>query len=175
VRNQEWREKAGKDEGLSMKNTVLLRIIALAFILFTYSQVYSATADKDNRKDTVEEEIWALEEAYFANLYKANYKGVLAIVHSQFLGWPGAVPHPIDREESARFMKQLVPKPTSCTLKIERAGIRLLGEVALTQYNIHVNYNDTAGVGKTQSSRITHTWVKEGASWKLLGGMSYDK
>jgi Calcium/calmodulin dependent protein kinase II association domain len=173
--NQEWPEKAGKAEDPSIKNTVLLWTIILAFVLFSYSQAYSATADTDNRRDTVEEEIWALEEAYFANRYKANYEGVLAIVHSQFLGWPGAVPQPIDKEESARFMKQLVPKPTSCTLKIERAGIRLLREVALTQYIIHVNCSDTAGVTKTQSSRITHTWVKDGARWKLLGGMSYDK
>jgi hypothetical protein len=72
-------------------------------------------------------------------------------------------------------MKQLVPKPTSCHFKIERAGIRLPGEVVLTQYNIQVNCSDPAGVTKTQLSRITHTWVKEGAGWKLLGGMSYDK
>jgi ketosteroid isomerase-like protein len=159
-----------------MKNTVLLWTIVLASILsFSYSQAYSATADTDNRRDTVEEGIWALEEAYFANLYKANYEAVLAIVHSQFLGWPGTVPQPIDREESARFMKQLVPKPTSCTFKINRAGIRVRGGVALTHYIIHVNCSDTAGVTKTQSSRITHTWVKEGAYWKLLGGMSYDE
>ncbi len=167
--------KVLKDEDSTMEKAVQLLTIILAFILFSYSQAYSATADKDSRRDTVEEGIWALEEAYFTNLYKANYEGVLAIVHSQFLGWPGAVPQPIDREESARFMKQLVPKPTSCTLKIERGGIRLLGEVALTQYTIHVKCSDTAGVGKTQSSRITHSWVKEGACWKLLGGMSYDK
>jgi hypothetical protein len=162
-------------ENPSMKNTVRLWTIILAFILFSYLQAYSATADTDNRTDTMEEEIWALEEAYFANLYKANYEGVLAIVHSQFLGWPGAVPQPIDREESARFMKQLVPKTTSYLFKIKRAGIRLLGEVALTQYFIHIYCSDTDGVGDTQSSRITHTWVKEGARWKLLGGMSYDK
>jgi hypothetical protein len=158
-----------------MRNTVLLWTIILAFILFPYSQAFSATADRDNRREKVEEEIWALEESYFANLYKANYEGVLAIVHSQFLGWPDAVPKPIDREESARFMKQLAPKPTSCTFKIERSGIRLLGEVALTQYIIHVNCGDTAGVTKTQSSRITHTWVKEDSIWKLLGGMSKDQ
>ena len=122
-----------------------------------------------------EETIWALEEAYFANLYKADYAGVLSLTHSQFLGWPGRLPQPIDREESARFMKQLVPKPTSCTFKIERAGIRVREAVALTQYIIHVNCKDPAGVMKTQSSRITHTWVKEGPGWKLLGGMSYDK
>lgn len=123
----------------------------------------------------MENEIWALEEAYFANLYQANYEEVLAIVHKQFLGWPGALPQPIDMGESARFMKQLVPKPTSCTFKIERAGIRLLADVALTQYIIHVNCANTDGSTKTQSSRITHTWVKEGMCWKLLGGMSHDQ
>ncbi len=123
----------------------------------------------------MEEQNWAFEEAYFDNLYKANYEGVLALVHSQFLGWPGAVPQPLDREESARFMKQLVPKSASCSFKIERAGIRLMGEGALTQYTLQVKCSDTAGVTKTQSSRITPTWMKAGAGWKLLGGMSYDK
>ncbi len=123
----------------------------------------------------MEEEIWALEEAYFTNLYKADYEAVLAIAHSQFLGWPGTMPQPIDKDGSALFMKQLILKPTACTFKIERGGIRVLGEVALTQYIIHVNCSDTSAVAKTQSSRITHTWVKEGDSWKLLGGMSYDQ
>lgn len=122
----------------------------------------------------VEEEIWALEEAYFANLYKADYDGVLALVHSQFLGWPGSVAQPVDKEGSARFMKQLIPAPTACTFKIEREGIRMLGEAALTQYIINVNCGDAAAA-KTQSSRITHTWAKEGGRWKLLGGMSYNQ
>jgi len=123
----------------------------------------------------VEEEIWALEEAYFASLYKADYEAALAIVHSQFLGWPSTAPQPIDKEGSARFMKQLISKPTSCTFTIEREGIRVLGDLALTQYIIHVNCSDAGAVAKTQSSRITHTWVKESGRWKLLGGMSYDQ
>ena len=90
--NQEWPEKTERDEDASMKNTALLWTIILAFILFPCLQAYSTTADKDNRRSTVEEDIWALEEAYFTNLYKANYEGVLDLVHSQFLGWSGAVP-----------------------------------------------------------------------------------
>jgi ketosteroid isomerase-like protein len=152
-----------------------LSIVTLAFVFCSYAPAYSAASDTDMRTNTVEEKIWALEEAYFSNLYKADYKAELAMVHSQFLGWPDAVPQPIDKEGSARFMKQLIPKPTKCTLKIDREGIRVLGGVALTQYVIHVNLNDASAVEKTQSSRITHTWVKEGDSWKLLGGMSYSQ
>ena len=126
-------------------------------------------------RSMVEEEIWALEKAYFANLYKADYEAVLALVHTQFLGWPGTVPQPIDKDGSARFMKEFFPEPTTCTFKIEREGIRVLGEIALTQYVIHVYCSGTVGVAEAQSSRIVHTWVKEGGHWKLLGGMSYDQ
>lgn len=164
------RKGAAKQENPSMKNTILL-----IFVLFSCSQACPATEEPGNRRDTIEENIWASEEAYFTNLYMANYEEVLALVEDQFLGWPGALPQPIGREESARFMKQLIPKPTSCTIRIERAAIRVRGAVALTQYTLYVTCNDTTGTSKTQSSRITHTWVKEDAGWKLLGGMSYDK
>jgi hypothetical protein len=123
----------------------------------------------------VEKEIWANEEAYFTHLYQANYEGVLALVHRQFLGWPGGLDQPIDYEESARFMKQLMPKPTSCKIRIERAGIQVSGNLALTQYTLHADCGDAPGAKKIKPSRITHTWVKEGGRWKLLGGMSYDR
>lgn len=71
-------------------------------------------------------------------------------------------------------MKQLIPKPTSCTAVVERGGIQVLEAVALTQYTPHVRCPAVDGASKIQSSRTTHTWVKERASWKLLGGMSYD-
>lgn len=158
-----------------MKNKALLSTIGLAFMLCFGLQVYATSVDTDYRMDKVKEEIWALEEAYFTSLYKANYERVLAIVHSQFLGWPGAVPQPVDKEESARFMRKLISRPTSCTIKIDRAGIRLQEDVVLTQYTLHVNCSDAPGVVNTQSSRITHTWVKEGGRWKLLGGMSCDQ
>lgn len=145
-----------------------------AIISFSW-QTYTAAAVKDNKMNTAEEEIWGLEEAYFANLYKADYDGVLAIVHSQFLGWPGTAPQPVDKAGSALFMKQLITQPTSYTFKIEREGIRIIGEIALTQYIISVNCSGTSAETKTQSSRITHTWAKENGSWKLLGGMSFDQ
>ncbi len=72
----------------------------------------------------------ALEEACFANLFKADYDGGLVLVHQQFLEWPGAVPQAIDREASSRFMRQLISWPTSRSVKIERAGIRVLAATA---------------------------------------------
>ncbi|MCK7510257.1 MAG: hypothetical protein MZV70_43570 [Desulfobacterales bacterium] len=91
-----------------MKNKALLSSIILASIFLLHVQAYTTSVDTTNRRETVQEEIWALEEGYFTNLYKANYEGVLALVHSQFLGWPGSVAQPMDKEESARFMRKLI-------------------------------------------------------------------
>ena len=121
----------------------------------------------------MEETIWAEELAYFTNLYSANYEGVLALTHEQFLGWPGTSAHPVDAVGSANFMKKLITKPVKCTIKIEREGIRIIDNIALTQYIIRVNFENAGG--KVTKSRITHTWIKEGKKWKLLGGMSYDQ
>jgi len=155
-----------------MKTTTPLMRVMLALLLGAASIAQSAPAQRENGGNAVEEEIWALETAYFASLYRADYASVLALVDPRFLAWPGTSPQPIDRDESARFMRQLIPAPTTCSVRIERAGIRVLGAVALTQYVLHV---DCAGGGAApRPSRITHTWVKENAKWTLLGGMSHD-
>ncbi len=120
----------------------------------------------------LEEEIWGREEEYFTRLYKADYAGVLELVHSQFLGWPSTEPQPLDKQGSGRFMQQLVPHPVSCTVKIERKGIRVREGVALTHYLLYVDYNSGSAGAKTKISRITHAWVKENRQWKLLGGVS---
>ena len=152
-----------------------MRTILLACIFIISIPVCSAQPDTIKLKDSAEEKIWILEEAYFANLYKADYIGVLALVSEQFLGWPGGLPKPIDKAESSRFMQQMMPKPSKCSFRIEREGIRLLGAIALTQYLIYVDCPDSSGIHKKTSARITHTWVKEGLRWKLLGGMSSEK
>ncbi|MCX6283500.1 MAG: nuclear transport factor 2 family protein [Bacteroidetes bacterium] len=144
------------------------------FVLLLCSCFCSAQTFVIPKSDTAEETIWKLEEAYFSDLYKADYKGILSLVDEQFLAWPGAQLRPIDKNESAVFMKKLVPAPSGCSVKIDRQGIRLLEDVALTQYVIKVECPGEAGGIKKISSRITHTWVKKGSRWKLLGGMSYD-
>jgi hypothetical protein len=49
-------------------------------------------------------------------------------------------------------MKQLVPKPNSCTFRIERAGIRLPEEIVLTQYTI-TSLAVTPPVGRKHNHR----------------------
>ncbi len=153
-----------------VRTAIVLVLLKLVFGFFSLS----LAMDLENRRNTVEEEIWKLEEAYFTNLYRANYEGILALVHPQFLGWPANLPKPIGKEESAEFMKRLIPQPTQCIIRIERAGLQQSGDTALTQYVLDVDCPMASGMVRTQSSRITHTWIRQEGQWKLLGGMSFD-
>jgi ketosteroid isomerase-like protein len=161
----------GKDKTM---RTVLASIpVILALLLWACPPVRAAPPARDSGSDGVEETIWALELAYFSNLYRADYAGVLALVDPRFLAWPGTSPQPIDRDGSARFMRELIAAPTTCQVRIERAGIRVAGDVALTAYVLHVDC--AGGRASPRPSRITHTWVRQDAKWTLLGGMSQDQ
>jgi hypothetical protein len=159
---------------LIQKSFIPFLVLVFGILLFSNCNNTNST-DSINRKKTLEEDIWLLEESYFNNLYKANHDSVLSLVHDKFLGWPGSAAQPVDKEGSALFMKQYFAIPKTCTIYIKRSGIRLLDKAALTQYTLDVNCIDSTGTEKLQSSRITHTWLKENEKWHLLGGMSYDK
>ena len=119
----------------------------------------------------MQETIWSLELAYFTHFHAAEYEQMLALVHPAFLGWPDSLPSPLDREGSAAFMRKAATSPSACNIRLERAGIEIQGNVSLTQYVVHVQ---PQGSATTHSSRICHTWIREGSDWKLLGGMSRD-
>jgi hypothetical protein len=117
---------------------------------------------------TAETEIWDLEQAYWEFNRDAKQEQIIATWHDKFLGWPTGEPKPINKEEGARFVRENYAQPASYTFKIERTGIRVLEDVAVNHYTIHLKEKD----GKRRSMRITHTWVRDKTGWKVLGGMS---
>jgi ketosteroid isomerase-like protein len=53
--------------------------------------------------------------------------------------------------------------------------VRVTGDVAIDHYRIKASWakGDTGEVMRTDSVRITHTWLRtDNGSWEILGGMS---
>jgi hypothetical protein len=159
---------------LMMSGSIIRKSVILTVILI-FCQPFLVEASKNNPKETIEEQIWNLEHSYFRNLYKANYDSVLMLVDEKFLGWPNSVEIPLDKAGSSVFMKKLNPSPTQCIFTIERKGISVVGNIAITQYIINVSCPLSDGTKNYSSSRISHTWINTDNSWRLLGGMSYNK
>jgi len=148
------------------KTTVVLSLV-LAFAC-----PHSRATSGEGKEREVEEQIWALEDAYLAYHRDANHERILPMWHDRFLGWPALEPRPVDKKAAARRLERRYPEPASWTFTIERAGIRVTGNVAINYYTVHFLKKDDAGEEQKESRRIIHTWIRDGSGWRILGGMS---
>ncbi len=120
----------------------------------------------------IENQIWALEEAYISAYKSAEHANILALLHDQFLGWPDPEERPTTKKKVAGFLQDKYPTPAYWNFVIHQAGIQIHGNVVITQYVLVLTGKDEEDTIKKKATRITHTWVKEGSEWKILGGMS---
>jgi ketosteroid isomerase-like protein len=150
----------------------LIISLSLLFFIITPLSAQDEVRQVNNKWDKVEEEIWSLEEDYISYFREANHKAILSLWHPQFLGWPDSEPQPAGIERGAKFLEEKYPNPTQLIFKIKREGIRIIGDVAINHYLLISPWIDEEGVERKRESRITHTWIKEGSKWRILGGMS---
>ena len=124
----------------------------------------AVSADKDR--------IWALEREYWESNRAADTERISSAWHEAFLGWPQGEPVPLDKEEATSFARRSYSKPGAFTFELEPAGIRIHGDVAVVHYTVRLASKDGEGRETRSSLRITHTLVREGGAWKILGGLS---
>jgi ketosteroid isomerase-like protein len=129
-------------------------------------------AAENNGLSEIEREVWALEEAYISAFKNARHNEIASMLHRDFLGWPRESERPSEKSDVARFLKENYPQPLELSFELNRAGIRVSGDVVITHYLVIIRGEDGDGAGQVQAVRITHTWIKEGAYWRILGGMS---
>ena len=146
-------------------------MIIVALIALTFCSLYCLAIETNQ---SAEEEIWELEETYHNNYKSANHSGILAIYHKNFLGWPGRESQPTRKSGMPAYLEQKFPEPRNDEIEIERKGIQINNNVAINHYTLHVSSVNEDGERFKQSFNMTHTWLKEGGQWKILGGMSYD-
>ena len=54
----------------------------------------------------------------------------------------------------------------------DTCGGSMTGDVAAMCYWITYEWLDKDGKGAVRTLRITHTWLKDGKDWRIIGGMS---
>lgn len=130
----------------------------------------SALETKDRRVD--EEIIWDLEQAYVAGFRDAAHGKVIPMWHKHFLGWPASEVRPADKQAVLAYLKRYASTPGNWTFEIERSGIQIHGDIAITHFILHRRIGYGSSIDTRRSARVTHTWIRENAQWRILGGMS---
>ena len=121
-----------------------------------------------------ETQVWNLEKAYWECVKANDLQKYRTLWHEDFLGWPYVSSAPTGKDHITDWITRNTSKGVKLqSYAIEQLAIQLTGDIAINHYRIKMVW---AGPGPTESNteviRITHTWLRAGGTWQIIGGMS---
>lgn len=104
-------------------------------------------------------QVWALEDKYWSFVQHGDEDSYLALWHKDFIGWPCAfnAPHPVGKSTVGAWVGQIRDQKIRFTYAM--------------QHEMTFEYTDGHVVGKDVRNKVTHTWMKVGSTWQIIGGM----
>jgi ketosteroid isomerase-like protein len=130
-----------------------------------------ATAQPRASQD--EEALWNLEHAYWRYAQDNDLPAYLGLWDKDFLGWPVSSAAPVRKDHITDWITSQTSKGLMLkSVEFRPASMQINGNVAVVYYRIKFAWRDKHGKDATYASRITHTWLKTGKDWRIIGGMS---
>jgi len=124
--------------------------------------------DREQKND--EATIWELEERYWDCWIKEDMEGYMSLLHEDFMGWASSLETPGDKKAAREFVQNFWSQIKLFAFEMKPCTIKIIGDTALVHYILLLKDEDGNQIGN--SYRITHTWLKQGGIWQILGGMS---
>jgi hypothetical protein len=144
-----------------------LRVCCLVVVLLTAASPLCA-----QEMSATQKEVWQMEESFWKNVKDSNANGYASLWHVDFLGWPRDVDHPVGKKELAERGARKMAKGRVISYEILSKTVTRVENVGITLYSVKVVRAGEKGQPETYVSRVTHTWLKTGSTWQILGGMS---
>jgi ketosteroid isomerase-like protein len=133
----------------------------------------SSDGTTQSQKSGIEQTLWSLERAYWRFVEDNDLRAYQALWHRDFTGWPSISAAPVTKDHITDWITSRTSKGLAFkTGEFKPAAIHVAGDVVVIYYWITATWRDKAGKGEAQTSRIAHTWVREGKEWQIIGGMS---
>jgi ketosteroid isomerase-like protein len=143
------------------------RLLVLMSILAATLRASSSETPAD------EQRLWGLERAYWQYVEKNDLSAYSNLWHEDFLGWPAVSSTPVRKEGITDWITSQTNKGLVFKVgEFKPAALKVTGDVAFAAYWITFSWLDKDGKGAAHTFRITHTWVRSGKDWRIIGGMS---
>ena len=145
---------------------ILVCLIATGFAARSASATPQATAD-------AEKTIWELEHSYWHFVETNDLTSYRNLWHADFLGWPSMSSAPVRKDHITDSITSQTNAGRSFKLiDFKPAAIQSSGTTIVVCYWATFTLTDKANQAEQRTSRITHTWIKNGEAWQIIGGMS---
>lgn len=116
--------------------------------------------------------VWHMEEAYWNDVKTSNADHYATLWHASFLGWPRDREHPVGKGELVAGTAKKMAAGHVVSYEFLSRAVTVVGNVGITQYSVKATRAGEGGTNETYFSRVTHTWLKTGNTWEIVGGMS---
>jgi ketosteroid isomerase-like protein len=145
----------------------MVRIISLLLVALV-----AAAFGQDATTD--ESQVWNLEKAYWEYVKANDLEKYRSLWHEDFVGWPFVSSAPVGKDHITDWMTTNSSKGIKLqSHSIEQMAIHITGDIAVNHYRIKMNWaKDDGSEKRTDTMRITHTWIRRGGTWQIIGGMS---
>ena len=146
----------------------MLKTIPFLLALICASQLIASEASDETQ-------IWNLEKAYWEYVKANDLEKYRALWHDDFVGWPSVSATPVRKDHITDWITNNTSKGLELqSYTIEQLAVRVTGNVAIDHYRIRMNWakGDSSDVSQTDTVRVTHTWMRIGNTWQIIGGMS---
>jgi hypothetical protein len=118
-------------------------------------------------------EVWALEDDYWRYVKAGDVESYVKLWHEKFIGWPCGQEHPKRKASIGDWVREVREKKIKVASDLTREGAEDFGDVVVVHYRFTRvdTYPDGRVEGQGRVSKITHTWMRAGATWQIIGGM----
>jgi ketosteroid isomerase-like protein len=147
-----------------LRNLLILVIVLCAAVAFGQQQWLG------------EQAVWKLEHNYWEYVRANDLQRYRSLWHPDFVGWPYSSSVPVRKANITDWIAGFKDKGLqlqSYTLK--PAASQRTKDVVIVHYWLTQTWTDKNGQGEPRSARITHTWIRNGDAWQIVGGMSSER
>ena len=118
-------------------------------------------------------EVWALEDDYWRFVKAGDVESYRTLWHEKFIGWPCDRDKPLRKSSIGDWVREIRDKKIKVTSVHTREGAEDFGAIVVVHYRFTRvdTYPDGRVEGRGRESKITHTWMRVGNTWQIVGGM----
>jgi hypothetical protein len=121
-------------------------------------------------------DVWALEDDYWRFVREGNVQSYVRLWHEKFIGWPCDQDHPMQKAWIGGWVQEIRDKRIRVAAALTREGAQEFGDTVVVHYRFTKvdTYPDGRVEGRDRERKITHTWMRVGSTWQIIGGMCGD-
>jgi len=116
-------------------------------------------------------EVWSREDQLGRYEEAGDLEAYRSLYHDKFIGWSCSWAHPKRKVDVGRWVEEVRDQHIKETSEVTREGAEDFGNIVVVHYRFSGVYTYPDGHTEKDVVRITHTWMRSGETWQIIGGM----